>query len=177
MKAGNNKTFLYIGLGICVATAVGLGVGISINNSRKRKQFSELIAAIKNDDPLKEGAGATGTSSDIYDANIWNPRQYFKQTGISKATLDIKTATVYATQIYDAKGYTYDNEENVIAALRHARNRSDIAKIADAFQLKYKKPLDTYLASFMGNTNKAAQLLGAKNYNDEVQKLIQNLPK
>lgn len=168
MKALNNKTFLYIGLGVAVAIAAGLSIGLTVNRTRKRKEIEELIKAVK---------GESGLSEDIYESDIWNPRKYMQQQGISKATMDIKTATVYATNIYNSKGVAVqpDKEQDVIAALRHARNRTDIAKIADAFQLKYKQPLDLFLKSFMDNTK--VWFSGGHDYNDDVLKLIQSLPK
>lgn len=177
MNGKPNKTFLYIGLGVCVALAAGLSIGLVVNRNRKKREIKELIAAINNTDTLTGGAGATGTSSDIYDADIWNPRIYFKKSGVSPATMDFKTASKWAAEIYNSKGFGLlpDNEPRAITALKHSNNRTDIAKIADAFQVNYKQPLESFLKSFMDNTD--VYLSDRKNYNDEVQKIILSLPK
>lgn len=177
MSGKPNKTYLYIGLGVCVAVAAAIGIGVTVNRSRKKREITELLAAINNTDPLSGGAGATGTSSDIYDADIWNPRMYMKKAGISAASMDIKTATRYADEIYKSKGFALipDDELRALTALKHANNRTDIAKIADAFQIKYKQPLEAFLKSFMDNTD--VLFSDKKNYTDEVQKIIKSLPK
>lgn len=177
MSAKPNKTYLYIGLGVCVAVAAAIGIGVIVNRNRKKREITELLAAINNGDPLSGGLGETGTSSDIYDADIWNPRIYLKKSGISAASMDIKTATKWADEIYKSKGFSLypDDELRAITALKRANNRTDIAKIADAFQLKYKQPIEAFLKTFMDNTS--VLLSDKKNYTDEVYKIIKSLPK
>lgn len=173
----NEKTYLYIGLGVSLVALAGIGIGLQVRRSRNKEELAALLAKINETDTLKGGAGKTGTSSDIYDADIWNPSIYFNKAGISPPTLSIAMATPYADEIHDAKGFAIlpDNPPQILAALRHARNRTDIAKIADAFAVKYREPMDVFMGKIMNKSGK--WFTDGRNYNDDIQNLIMSLPK
>lgn len=162
-----------------VVVGVATTAGVLSVRKRNQQEIDELIKAIKDptsNDSL-EGGGEKGTSDDLYASGVWNPRTYLVQSGISKPTMDIATAQKYARQIYDAKGYGLlpDKETQAVAAIQKARNRSDVAKIADAFQGLYKEPLSLYLQSFMDNQK--TYFSDKKDYSAEILSIIKRLPK
>lgn len=177
-KNSHTKSILLVG-GTVAVLCIGLAVAVSVNKKNSKKLLDDWLAYLTNpsSNDVLEGGGELGTSDDLYSSDIWNPRIYMAKKGISNPTIDIATAKKYAQQIYDSKGLGLlpDNERQVITIFQKMRNRTDVAKLADAFPLIAKgESLYPYLQSFMNN--EGVLFSDKKNYTTDILNIIKKLP-
>lgn len=156
--ADKSKTNLFSTRNVLIGSGISLlllAVWVIWYRNKRQELFNAILAEIRTpQDELKYGT--TGTFQDMWAADFWDPVTYFKKPGISKPTIDIATAKGWVKGIYDAKGglggLLPDDEDAVIAAFQRAKNRSDVAKMADAFRIAYpNNTLKGFLQSFFQN--------------------------
>ena len=113
--------------------------------------FNAILTEIRSpQDTLKYGPA--GTFKDMWSYGFWDPITYLGQPGIAKPTIDIATGKKWVQEINKAKGFgglLPDDEDAVIAVFQRLKNRSDVAKLADAYRLQYPgNTLKGFLKSF-----------------------------
>lgn len=87
----------------------------------------------------------------ISNLSAFSPLYYKKSGG---TLLKHAAAKQYAEQLYEAKGFLHDSDEQAISVFRNLKSKSQVSQIADVFNLLYKKDLATYL-NFMDDDNRA----------------------
>lgn len=83
------------------------------------------------------------------DPNYWKK----KARKTKKPPLTPKEVDRLATQIYEAKGAIYDDDEKAIAAIRELENKAQASFLTAYFSKKYNKDLVAFL-SFLDDENK-----------------------
>jgi len=141
MRAQDKKVYLILGaVVIATAMATGITVGIVVNRRKRTKELEVLLARI-----------ARGQGGDSGKNSAWD-MMWYKQNP-QGATLSKAELNTIADQIEDAKGTFSDNEDKAYAAFQRVQNWYDLSGLSTAFYERHKKPLYTYLASFMDNSS------------------------
>jgi len=106
----------------------------------------------KGDDPSKPkptNTTAATVGGKWGDNEGWSPKYYLSVP--SKVKVNKETAVKIVTQIYNANGGTWgdDDEDAVTAALNQLQTRADLSFVSELFYRQYNKDLLIYLKGFM----------------------------
>lgn len=151
---------------IVITSAVVVGL-VSIyaiaNRNRKIKMIKDIEAKLKK---YKESSESSGQS------------QVDIAKGLSPATLKrsqlpINKVTEYGKKIYEAKGYTYDNEDVVYSTIKNLKNQVQVAQISGYIESRTGgvKLMD-WLPQWVDKIAPDGEY-----YLDKIRNFISNLPK
>ena len=138
------------GFDLLNVTLVICGTIIVIGGSIKVMKFLGFFPDFTDDSLLKNKA--------------LNPLLYNENK--TATTIRGQEALRLVKDIYDAKGYIYDNEDQVNASIRQAGSEVNLSYMAYLFSLEYKRDMASYINSF---TNKEQR--------KSIIKAINQLPK
>jgi len=175
--ADKSKTNLFSTRNVLIGSGISLlllAVWVIWYRNKRQELFNAILTEIRTPaDTLK--SGITGTIDDLWSADFWEPA-YISKPGHSHASIDIATAKRLNERIYAAKGFGIlpDKEDDVIAVFQGLKNRTDIAKLADAWRMVYKKPFKEHLQSFMNN--ETVWFSDRKNWAQSLMSTIEKLP-
>lgn len=89
----------------------------------------------------------------LNEAEFWAPDFYQKAAQKAKpkqiSIPTYATARAIADKIYNAKGYTYDNEETAVGAIRSCKSKAHISRVSEVFFQTYGVDLYGYLYSYL----------------------------
>jgi hypothetical protein len=78
--------------------------------------------------------------------DYWRPSYYKQIVGGLKATIfTVASADKLAKQIKDAQGFFNDNEEQIFAAFRFCKYKTQVSFLSERFAILYKQDLYTWL--------------------------------
>lgn len=83
-----------------------------------------------------------------------------------KVTINSATASRYARNVYDGKGYIYDDETMAVGSITGSGSKVNISFIADRFQNQYGKSMEEYMSSYLESENWKT----IDNYIDKIKK-------
>jgi hypothetical protein len=77
----------------------------------------------------------------------------FYRANRTKISISSGTANESAVNIYNAKGYIYDDETLAVGSITRAGSLVNVSYISDTFNRLYGKSLQSYLSSFLESEN------------------------
>jgi hypothetical protein len=84
-------------------------------------------------------------------ANYWDYNKFLTTLPAGTLLLTQGGATAYANDIYDAKGYFNDDEDQVFSVFRAMKTQSQVAALGKRFNQVYSKDLYSYLKGFLND--------------------------
>lgn len=138
-----------------------LVVVVIIFGSKILNVILEALGLKKGEEEKKKDAEIEAQEKTAID--FFNPNYYrivpegYKNMG--RDVIPYFKAKDVAKQIHDAIGYIYDTPEQIVAAFKKARYKSDVSKISQAFAELYKIDLLAYLADKLDKDAQRTQWL------------------
>lgn len=118
-----------------------------VRKTQKEKEFQLLMEAI-NDKSTSTGTVQDLGSNLAFDENYWRKFPDFsKKHSFGRKEGDI------ITEIYNAKGNIYDDENSVISIFSKLRSKSEVSYLSWQFNVLKKRKLIDYLNSFIDKDN------------------------
>ena len=137
----------YIGLGITLIATVGIYV--AINRNRKKKLLGQI------NEILDKGTQTTGTTKDVKNDQAFSPTLY-KTTG--GAIPKKAKAESIAKKIHDSIGTFYDNETDIVAAIKSVPTKTQLSYIANIFLSKYGQGLGSFITKYVDKEDNLEQI-------------------
>ena len=147
-----DKRKILIGTGLTIVG--GVIIFAVVNKNRNKKLIAEINKI------LDSGSQATGTSADIAKDVGFN-HLYHKQYALRNLKATIYTtvaADKIAKRIYDDVGTVYDNEEDIVAAIKSIPTKTKLSFVSDRFLSVYGKNLGNFIVEHVDKEGNLQQI-------------------